>query len=99
MQEIMRERPQIRPVRDLRNNYPEIAEIIKQHQPVFITNQGRGEAVVIHIDDYADYEQFLYDRYVAQKLAEAEEVAAAPNAKWSDLDEVDRRLREKLNDI
>jgi prevent-host-death family protein len=99
VQEIMRERPQIRPVRDLRNNYPEIAEIIKKHQPVFITNQGRGEAVVIHIDDYADYEQFLYDRYVAQKLAEAEEIAADPNAKWLDLDDVDRRLREKLNGI
>ena len=99
MQEILREHPQIRPVRSLRNNYPEIAEIIKKHQSVFITNQGRGEAVVIHIDDYADYEQFLYDRYVAQKLAEAEEIAADPNAKWLDLDDVDRRLWEKLNSI
>ena len=39
----------VRPVRDLRNNYPELARIIKNQDQVVITNNGRGEAVLIHI--------------------------------------------------
>ncbi len=97
MFEPQRAKPEIRPVRDLRNNYPEIAALIKEHNPVFITNNGRGEAVIINIEDYAAYEQYLYDQYVLQKLAQAENEAAKPNAKWSSLSEVDRRMRAKLD--
>ncbi len=50
MFEPQRSKPEIRPVRDLRNNYPEIAALIKEHNPVFITNNGRGEAVIINIE-------------------------------------------------
>jgi len=71
----------VRPVRDLRNKYPELAEIINNHDQVIITNSGRGEAVLINIDEYAAFEEYTHKRYVATKLAEAEAAAADPNAR------------------
>lgn len=88
--------PEIRPVRDLRNNFPEIAKVIEDHTPVFITNNGRGTAVLINIEDYADYEAYLYDKYVLEKLAEAEQAAAQPGAVWHSFDDVMQEMRETL---
>jgi len=71
----------VRPVRDLRNNYPELADIIKNHDQVVITNNGKGEAVLINIDEYSAFEEYTHRRYIANKLAEAEAVAADPNSR------------------
>ena len=71
----------VRPVRDLRNNYPELADIIKNNDQVIITNNGKGEAVLINIEEYAAFEEYTHKRYVATKLAEAEAAAANPDAK------------------
>ena len=46
----------VRPSRDLRNHYAEISEMLKDHDHVIITNHGRGESVLINIEDYAKYE-------------------------------------------
>ena len=61
----------VRPSRDLRNNYAELAGMVKEHDQVIITNNGKGEAVLIGIEDYAQYEEFLHRRYVAEELAKA----------------------------
>lgn len=84
-----------RSVRDLRNNYPELARLANEHNQVIITNNGRAETVLLGIDDFRAYEEFLHTRYVAAKLAEAEKAAADPNAKWYTHDEVFGALREK----
>jgi prevent-host-death family protein len=42
---------QVRPVRDLRNRYVEIEKLVENHDPVIITKNGRGAAVLINIDD------------------------------------------------
>ena len=55
----------VRPSRDLRNHYAEISEMLKDHDHVIITNHGRGESVLINIEDYAKDEEFLHQRYVA----------------------------------
>ena len=34
----------VRPSRDLRNNYAEIARLVKENNQVIITNQARGES-------------------------------------------------------
>ena len=49
----------VRPSRDLRNHYAEISEMLKDHDHVIITNHGRGESVLINIEDYAKYEEFF----------------------------------------
>ena len=71
----------VRPVRDLRNKYPELADIVKNNDQVIITNKGRGEAVLINIDEYAAFEEYTHRRYIAAKLEEAEAAAADPNTK------------------
>ena len=43
----------VRPSRDLRNHYAEISEMLRNHDHVIITNHGRGESVLINIEDYA----------------------------------------------
>ena len=68
----------VRAVRDLRNNYPEIAAIIKNRDNVIITNNGKSEVAVIPYEDFAKYEEYLHIRYVKEKLAEAESIADNP---------------------
>ena len=70
----------VRPVRDLRNNYSELSEIVRNHDQVIITNNGKGEAVLINIDEYAAFEEYFHKRYVAKMLAEAEAEANNPNS-------------------
>ena len=66
----------VRPSRDLRNHYAELSEMLKDHDHVIITNHGRGESVLINIEDYAKYEEFLHQRYVAEALAKAKPVVS-----------------------
>ena len=87
----------VRPARDLRNNYAEIAGIVKAHDHVIITNHGRGESVLINIEDYAQYEEFLHHRYIAEELAKAKRQAADLNTQWIEHDDVWERLREKYD--
>ena len=71
----------VRPVRDLRNNYSELANIIKNHDQVVITNNGKGESVLINIEEYSEFEEYTHRRYIAEKLAEAEAAEADPETK------------------
>jgi len=89
----------VRPVRDLRNNYTEIESILDEHNSVIITKNGRGTAVLLNIEDFADYEEFLHAKYVAKKLKEAEDEADSPSAEWSDYKDVLSRLRNKYHGI
>ncbi len=54
----------VRSSRDLRNNYAEIARLVRENNQVIITNQGRGESVLISMEEYARYEEYLHTRYV-----------------------------------
>ncbi len=74
-----------RPSRDLRTHYADIIRDLEEHNQILITNNGRGEAVLIGVEDYAAYEEFLHLRYVREKLAEAEQEAKNPDA-WLSLD-------------
>ena len=67
---------------------PEISEMLKDHDHVIITNHGRGESVLINIEDYAKYEEFLHQRYVAEALAKAKQQAADPDTQWADHESV-----------
>jgi len=90
---------QVRPVRDLRNKYVEIEGFLENHDPVIITKNGRGTAVLINIDDYAEIEEYLHIKHINEKLKEAEVEAAKPNAKWTDSNEVIKKMRKKYNGL
>ena len=83
-----------RPVRDLRNNYSEIADLVNSGNQVMITNNGREEAVLIGIVEFREYEEFLHWQYIRKELAKAKEKAKDPNAKWYSEEEVDAMLDE-----
>lgn len=85
----------VRPVRDLRNNYPELADIVKRHDHVIITNNGKSESVLIGFEDFKKYEEFLHIRYVEEKLAEAEAQASDPNTQWLSHHEVWDKMTAK----
>ncbi|MFP3041147.1 type II toxin-antitoxin system Phd/YefM family antitoxin [Treponema primitia] len=72
----------VKPSRELRNNYAQFSSILKDHDQIIITNKGKGEAVLISIEDYADYEEYVHRRYVREKLSEAEAAATKPDAVW-----------------
>ncbi|MDR2568864.1 MAG: type II toxin-antitoxin system Phd/YefM family antitoxin, partial [Oscillospiraceae bacterium] len=77
----------VKPVRDLRNNYPEVAQIVKDQNHVIITNNGKSEAVLISFDEFERYQEFLHIRYVKEKLAQAEGIAANPD-EWMEIDDL-----------
>ena len=77
----------VKAVRDLRNNYPEVSQIVKNRDHVIITNNGKSEAVLIPYEEFKNYEEFLHIRYVKEKLAEAEAVADNPD-EWITADEL-----------
>ncbi len=43
----------IRPVSDLRNNYPEIEKAVQSSGHVFLTKNGYGSMVVLSIEEYS----------------------------------------------
>lgn len=77
----------VKAVRDLRNNYPEVASIIKERNHVIITNNGKSEAVLIPYEEFSNYEEFLHVRYVKEKLAEAE-ISAKKSENWTDINQL-----------
>ena len=77
----------VKAVRDLRNNYPEVASIIKNRDHVIITNNGKSEAVLISYDEFEKYQEFIHILYVKEKLAEAEAISDKPD-EWLEIDEL-----------
>jgi prevent-host-death family protein len=77
----------VKAVRDLRNNYPEVARIVRNSDHVIITNNGKSEAVLISFKEYEKYQEFLHVRYVKEKLAEAEALSDNPD-EWINADDL-----------
>jgi len=79
---------QVRPSKDLRNHYREIANMAKKGDHVIITNHGKGDTVLISMEDYAKFEDYIQHRYIINELEKAELEAADPNTQWHTHDEV-----------
>lgn len=82
-----------RPSRDLRTHYADVIRDLQEHNQILITKNGRGEAVLIGVDDYAAYEEFLHLRYIDKKLAEATEAAKDSKTKRYSHEEFWQRVR------
>ncbi len=85
----------VRPAQELRSNYAEIAELVRENNHVIITDQGRNESVLISMEEYRRYEEYLHEEYIAKALEEAEQQAKDPTVKWLTHKEVWETLREK----
>jgi len=83
---------QIRPVSDLRNKFPEIEEIVKEGNPVYLTKNGHGSMVVISLEQY----EKLTDN-VERKLDVADEAAESTNKRLTHKD-VFYHVRDIINE-
>jgi len=79
--------PRIHPVSDLKNNLNQLADICrKEHQTVYLTRRGRGELVLMGLEDY--------ERLMA-KLKSVEDEETEIEALWvAELQERYRSIQE-----
>lgn len=90
----------IRPVSDLRNNYPEIEKLVlKEDEPVYLTKNGYGSMVVMSLEKYSkligDKE---YEEYIENALDEAEKELDNPNTKYYTHEEMMKIMKEVINE-
>jgi prevent-host-death family protein len=77
--------PHIHPISDLKNNLNHLSEIcLKEHEPVYLTRKGRGELVLMGIEEY--------ERLLA-KLKNVEDEESEIEALWV------TELQERYRDI
>jgi PHD/YefM family antitoxin component YafN of YafNO toxin-antitoxin module len=69
---------------------------LKQHDHIIITNNGVGEAVLIGINDFAKYEEFLHLRYVHNELQKTKEKADQPEEQFISAATVFANIDKKL---
>jgi len=80
----------IRPVSDLRNNFREIEESVKNGKPVYLTKNGYGSMVVMSLEHYTAITQDI-----EQKLDEADKAAEVSPVRHTH-EEVFARVRERI---
>ena len=82
---------QIRPVSDLRNNFTEIEQTVREGDPVYLTKHGYGSMVVLSIEDYS---RLVDPTEIA--LDQADHLASSDPRRMTH-DEVFGKLRESLD--
>ena len=87
---------QVRPSRDLRNNYADVIKSLKQNEHIIITNNGVGEAVLIGFEEYGRYEEYLHRRFIYDELQKSKTKMSNPNAIRHDADDVHTELEQIL---
>lgn len=71
----------IRPVSDLQNNFADISKTVHETaQPVFLTQNGYGDMVVLSMEAY---ENLQFESEVYCKLQQAEQEAALTGQRYS----------------
>jgi PHD/YefM family antitoxin component YafN of YafNO toxin-antitoxin module len=91
-------RIQVRPARDLRNNYAEVERMLDQHDRVVITKNGVGHSVLINFDDYAKYEAYLHRQFLYEELQKSKAKMNDPEAIRHDADNVHDELEQILGE-
>jgi len=87
--------PNIRPVSDLRNDFKQISKLChEEKEPVFLTKNGRGDMVVMSIDQY-EKQQALIKLYKKLGKAEKESENNAPKTSHSELI---NEMKAKINE-
>lgn len=82
---------QIRPVSDLRNNFPAIEKAVSGGEPVYLTKNGYGAMVVLSLETYAQLTDSLENA-----LDLADWAALEDNRRYAH-QEVFDSLQERLN--
>ena len=89
---------QVRPSRDLRNNYADIVKSLKAHDHIIITNNGIGEVVLIGYDDYAKYEEYLHRRFIYEELQKSKAELNGTDVELFDATDVFARIHRQIDE-
>lgn len=85
--------PMIRPSADLRNNYAEISDVCHaSSEPVFITKNGKGDLVVMSIENYEQMQARLELYSIIDEGLQAEQAGIV-----MPLEKAIADIRKKLN--
>jgi PHD/YefM family antitoxin component YafN of YafNO toxin-antitoxin module len=85
----------VRPSRALRNNYREIVDLLNQHDHVVITNNGVGESVLVNMEVFARFEDYLHQHFIHEELQKSKDKLADSNVKLTDATTVFDKLKKK----
>ena len=85
----------VRPSRDLRNNFKDLVELVNKHDQVIITNNGVGEAVLVNMDVFAKFEDFLHQGFIYEELQKSKSKLDDPDVKRLNANDVFERLKKK----
>ena len=88
----------VRTSRDLRNNYADIVRSLKQNNHIIITNKGVVEAVLIGIEEYREYEDFLHRRFIYNELQKSKALLNNKDIALTDAEDVFAGLRKKRDE-
>ena len=84
---------EILPSSELRNKYPEISKRCKEtHSPIFITVNGKGDSVIMSIEDY---NKMIAEYEIIKSLNRAED--DVKNGRVTPLHEGIDELKKKYN--
>ena len=87
---------QVRPSRDLRNHYAEVAKTVAESDHVIITNNGRGEMALINMDMFEKFEEFLHQEHIYNELQKSKASLDDPSTVLHDAEDVFDRLEQRL---
>jgi len=68
---------------------------LEQHDYIVITNQGRGDSVLIDMDNFAKYQQAMHNEHIYNELQKSKALIDDPNVELTSHEEVMSRLKER----
>ena len=87
---------QVRPSRDLRNHYADVMKTVDDHNYVYITNQGRGDVVMVDQDYFAELQQLARQQHIYNELQKSKASLDDPSTVLHDAEDVFDRLEQRL---
>ena len=73
-----------------------MVKTLDQHEYIIITNQGRGDSILMDIDKFAKYEQAWHNEYIHNELQKSKALLGDPNVERIPASEVFARVERKL---
>jgi len=77
-----------RPSTDMVSNYTDAVKTLAHHDHVIINDDGKNEFVLITMDMFEKFKEFLHRQYMYNELQKSKALLDDPNARFYEEDEV-----------